>query len=91
MKNAFLFNLESSFCSQDISNFVLTFHSCRKKGLIRRIRLISKFMTPRPAWQTIPIHIVSNISRRKGNKTMKFSQLVEYNKRNVFLQKSCRE
>ena len=25
----------------------------------------------------------------KGNQTMKFSQLIEYNMRNIFLEKSC--
>ena len=39
--------------------------------------------------QTIPIHILSNISQSKGNQTMKFGQLIEHNKRNIFLQKLC--
>ena len=30
-----------------------------------------------------------NISRSKGNQTMKFGQLVECNMRNIFLEKSC--
>ena len=42
MKNAFYF-ISSSFRSQDILTFVLTFWSCRKNGLIGKIRLISKF------------------------------------------------
>ena len=29
-----------------------------------------------------------NISRNKGNQTMKFGQLIEYNMRNIFLEKS---
>ena len=32
------------------------------------------------------IHILTNISRTKGNQTMKFGQLIEYN-RNIFLEK----
>ena len=28
-------------------------------------------------------------SRSKGNQTMKFGQLIEYNKRNIFLEKPC--
>ena len=32
--------------------------------------------------------ILPNISRSKGNRTMKFSQLIEYNMRNIFLEKS---
>ena len=39
MKNAFLFHLKSSFCSQDTQVFVLTFWACRKNSLIRKIRL----------------------------------------------------
>ena len=32
-----------------------------------------------------------NISRSKGNKTMKLSQLIEYNMKNIFLEKSYTE
>ena len=41
----FLFHLKSCFRSPYVKMFVLTFWSYRKKGLIRKIRLISKFMT----------------------------------------------
>ena len=41
-EKCFLFHLQSSFRSQDISFFVMTFWSCRKKDLIRKIRLTSK-------------------------------------------------
>ena len=34
------------------------------------------------------IHILPNISRSKGNQTMKFDQLIEYNMRNIFVEKS---
>ena len=37
--------------------------------------------------QIIIIHLLPNISRSKSNKTMKFSQLLEYSMRNIFLQK----
>ena len=43
-------------------------------------------MTSKPGQQTIAIHILTNISRSKGNESMKIGQLVEYNKRNIFLQ-----
>ena len=42
-------------------------------------------MTSQPGLQTIAIHILPNISQSKGNQTMKFGQLIEYNKRNFFL------
>ena len=38
--------------------------------------------------QVITIHILPNISRSKGNHTMKFRQLIEFNMRNIFLEKS---
>ena len=56
--------------------------------MIRKIKLISKFMTSQPGKQTIAIHILPNISRSIFNQAMKFSQLIEYNKRNIFLEKS---
>ena len=34
------------------------------------------------------MHILSNISRSKGNQTMKFRQLIKYNMSNTFLEKS---
>ena len=43
-------------------------------------------MTPQPGWQTITMHIFPNISRSKDHKTMKFGQLIEYNKGRIFLQ-----
>ena len=45
-------------------------------------------MTSQPCEQTIVIHILPNISRSKGNQTMKFGQLIECNMRNIFLEKS---
>ena len=39
--------------------------------------------------KTIEMYILTNISRRKGNQTMKFGQLKEYNMRNNFFEKSC--
>ena len=41
-------------------------------------------MTPQPDLQTVTIHILPNIIRSKDNETMKFVQLIEYNKRNIF-------
>ena len=40
-------------------------------------------------WEmNIIIHALPNISRRKGNNTMKFGHVIEYKIRNIFLQKS---
>ena len=57
----------------------------KKKGLIRKIRLISKLMMSQPRKQAIATHILPNISRSKVNQTMKFGQLIEYKMRNVSL------
>ena len=45
-------------------------------------------MTSQSGYQIIVIHIMPNISRGKGNQTMKFGQLMECNMGNVFLEKS---
>ena len=45
-------------------------------------------MTSQAGKQTIAIHILPNISRSKGNQAMNFGQLIEYNMRNNFLEKS---
>ena len=45
-------------------------------------------MTSQPGWQTLVIHILSNTSRSKGNQTMKFCQLINYNIRIIFIEKS---
>ena len=45
-------------------------------------------MTSQPGQQTIAIHILPNITRSKGNQAIKFGQLIEYNMRNIFVEKS---
>ena len=45
-------------------------------------------MTSQPGSEKITVHILPNISRSKGNKTKKLGQL-EYNKKNIFLEKLC--
>ena len=46
--------------------------------MVRKLRLISEFMTSHPGQQIITIHVSSNISRSEGNQAMKFGQLIEY-------------
>ena len=48
-------------------------------------------MTPQSGYQTIAIHILPNISRSKGNQTIKFGQVIQHNKKNIFIQKSFRK
>ena len=86
IKNAFYFTSKALFVLK-IFEFCLYFLVVQQNGLIRKVRLISKFMTSQPGQQTIVIHILPYISRSKGNQTMKFDQLIYYNIRNIFLEK----
>ena len=43
-------------------------------------------MTSQTGKQIISVHILPNISRSKGNQTMKCGQLVEYNMREIFIE-----
>ena len=42
-------------------------------------------MTSQPDYQILAMQILPNISRSKGNQTMKLGQLVEYNMRHTFV------
>ena len=64
------------FISSRYLNIYLDFKSERENGLIRKIGLISKFMTSQPGYQTTAMHMLPNISRVKGNQIMKFGQLI---------------
>ena len=83
--------LQKVFSFSRLLNFCIDFLSYRKSGLIRKIRFIWKFMTPQPVEQTIAIHILPNILRSKSNQLIKFGQVIEYSKKNIFLQKPCRK
>ena len=50
-------------------NFCLNFLVVQKNGMIRKIKLIAKFMTSQPEKQIIAIHILPNISSNKGKNT----------------------
>ena len=69
----------------------MAFGHVGKNGLIRKIRSISKTMMSPPGQQTTAIHILPKISQGKGNQTIKLGQLIEYNKKNIFLQILCRK
>ena len=45
-------------------------------------------MSSQSGKQTNAIHILPYISRCKGNQTVKFDQLIKYNIRKIFLEKS---
>ena len=48
-------------------------------------------MTLQPGLQTIVTNILPNVSQSKGNQTMNFCQLIQYIKRNIFLQELYRK
>ena len=48
-------------------------------------------MMSQPGYRTITTHILPNISWSKDNQAIKFGQVIEYNNRNIFPQKSCRK
>ena len=61
----------------------------QKIGLIKKIRSISKLITSKPGEKSNCIHILPNTSRSKGNQTIKFGQLIEYNMTSILLENSC--
>ena len=75
LKHAFYFMIKALFSFWDIAIFVF----------IRKLRLISKFMTSHVGQQIITIHILFNISSSQCNQAMKIGQLIEYNIRNIFI------
>ena len=52
--------------------------------MTRKKRLTSKLITSQPGLQTTAIHILPDISQSKDNQPLKFGQLIEYNKTNIF-------
>ena len=48
-------------------------------------------MTSQTGEQAFLMHIFPNISRSKGNPTMKFGQLIDYSMKNIFLKKSYKK
>ena len=85
MKNAFHSILKALFVFKIIKFLSWLFLSCRE---IRKLRLVSKYITPQPGKLTITIHILLFISIIIGNRTMKNNRLREYNVGSIFLQKS---
>ena len=85
-RNVFYFTLKALFVLKFL-NFCLDFLVMQKNDLIRKIKLISKFMTSQPGKHMTAIHKLLIVSRSKGNQTMKFGQLIKYNMRKIFLEK----
>ena len=48
-------------------------------------------MTSQPGLKTIKKHLLPKISQSKNGQAMKFGQLIEHKKVNIFFQKLCRK
>ena len=59
-----------------------------ENGLIKNLWLVSKYLTSHVEQEIITIHLLLNISRNKGNQIVNFRQLVKYNVKNIFPEKS---
>ena len=83
-----LFCHKSSFHSQDFWIFVLTFGHIEKAAWLERQGLFQN-LWPLSVQQTITIHMLPNILQSKSNQAIKFGQVIENSRKNIFLQKSC--
>ena len=59
----------------------------QEKQLDQKYKVNFKTHNAQPSLQTSPIRILPNISQSDGKQIMKFGQLIEYYKRNMFPQK----
>ena len=72
----------------DIFNILSELFVYVEKGLIRKLKLVwKKNMTLQTKQEIITIHILPNICRSKGNQTIKIGQFIDYNIRNIVLEK----
>ena len=69
--------------AKEIKFFIWTFLIMWKNCLRKLLKLILKCMTSQTGQEMIPIYILPNISKSKGNQTMKLGQLIAYNMRNI--------
>ena len=74
------------FCSWDVYIFSWLFGHAEKR-LDKKAKVSFKIMTLQTRQKIVTIHILFYISRSIGKKKRKFSQLIEYNMKNIFLEK----
>ena len=79
-KHYFVFNKKNSLITH---KWLL----CGKNSFVAETTFNLKINDVTTGKQTIAIHILPNISEIKGNQTMKVGQLMEYNMKNIFLEK----
>ena len=89
MRNAFhLFHQNPSF---QLFKFCPDFFGHEGKRLDMKVKVSFKLMTSETRKQIITIHMLPKISRSIGNLIMKFDQLIEFNVRNIFIEKSSKK
>ena len=88
MKNAFYFILNALFVLKIFKFLSWLFGHVNKNGLMRKIRLISK-STRHNVSKQLQYTYCPIISGSKSNQAIKIGHLIDYNKRNIFLQKIC--
>ena len=86
MKNPFYFTLKSFFVLK-ILRFCLDFGHVEKSLDWKDFKIL-KCLTSQSGKQAVAINVLADISRSKSKQTMKFGQLIEYNTRNILLEKS---
>ena len=86
MKNAFHFTLKALFVLE-MFNFLSWLFGLDEIQLDYKDNINFKIYDV-TTYESIAIHMLNNISRITGNQTRKFGQLIEYNMRNNFLEKS---
>ena len=74
MKTAIYFMLKAHLFIRYL-NFCIDFLARLENGWIRKLRLVSRFMTSHTGQQIITIHILPNISGSKSNQAMKCGML----------------
>ena len=80
MKNAFCFTLKALFVLKTFGHI--------EKRFDKEDQVNFKFISSRRRKQTSATYILPDISRSNRNQTIKFSQLIEYIVKNIFLDKS---
>ena len=88
MKTAFYFTLKALFVLE-IFQFLFWIFGNVGKRLDKTAKVIFKNYDSQAGKQTTAVHILPDISRSKGNQTIKLGQLIKFNMRNIFLKKSC--
>ena len=79
MKNIFYFTLK-------LFLFLRYWNIMQKNCSMKKLKLISKFMTSWIGKQIITTKTLPYISRSEDSQTMKFGELIEYNMRNIFFE-----